>query len=60
MKLSDIKGLRPKGHMAYIPFYLKSSGESIILFAEKANPTDSDNAYELGKITIISRTIDQY
>lgn len=47
LKLSDLNGLRPKGYLVRMPFYIKSFGDSIVLLAENENPTEFDNVYEI-------------
>lgn len=52
LEMSDFDGLRPKGYLARVPFYIKASREAEVVFAEKENPTKLDNAYELCEIFI--------
>lgn len=45
--MSELNGVRPKGYLIRIPFYLQGSGNAHVLFSEDVDPTELDNAYEL-------------
>lgn len=47
LKLSNLNGVRPKGYLIRVPFYLNATRESIVLFTEYDNLNPYNNAYEL-------------
>lgn len=49
IKLSDLYGIRPKGYLVRIPFYVSGTENAHVLLTSVQDPTFEDDAYELGK-----------
>lgn len=49
IKLTELPEVRPDGYIVRIPFYVQGPGNAHILFAQKENPTEHDDAYEIGR-----------
>lgn len=47
-KLSDLHGVRPKGYLVRIPFYIQGRENAHVLLSSVEDSSFEDDAYELG------------
>lgn len=53
-KVTELPEVRVDGYIVRLPFYVQGKGNAHILFSPKENPSETDNVYELGKLSFLN------